>query len=159
MDAGERVELPNEHAACCAQKSTSHDDGVRRMTKVFYVKRVAPAHCPACDAAFSASEVFAPHAPAHGSSFVQALTEAHTRFPEVFGAGVAPASQTADFMRCSGCGNITLRLILRERLVRTREEAERLVEDGYTAFSEVEALGDAEHGVDSGNAPSDRGDA
>lgn len=122
------------------------------MTTLYNVKRVAPASCPACGADSDVSDWYAP---AHGDSFAHALADAHRRFPEVYGSEGAPARHAMGFMRCAGCGNITLRVGLGERLVRTREEAERLVEAGYTAFVEVEAHGDIDALIESHNALSD----
>ncbi len=78
--------------------------------ELFTVQLFAPSSCPACLAPFSGPDDLGHYAPGDGGSFVEALSDLHKRFPEIYLGENGTQALDADFIRCAHCENISLRL-------------------------------------------------
>lgn len=129
-----------------------------KEVKTYLVEKFFPPRCPQCEHAFKGKEDFATffgkNNPA--KSYATALANWMKRWPEIWQTGTTSTNQPFtksveyfsgnpyqfDFISCSQCNNVTIRITYATRNVMSREEAERLVEkEGFTSILEAISSG------------------
>ena len=126
--------------------------GPSAVTHAFVAIKFAPSSCPACERRFDTPQSFSLWAGNRGASFAEARALQFPLYPELYERVDEPGTSSAwrsldrvDFISCTRCANKTLRIVMDERTVGTRVEAEQLVgEDHYTCVGECEILGSLE---------------
>lgn len=100
--------------------------------ETWHASRFLPTACPKCRVQFDDPARVANWAAGEGNSYIEALSDCNRRFPLEHRAG--------GFLCCEACGNVTLRLLIEERLFATRVDAERACQEhGFTYITRSEA--------------------
>ena len=107
------------------------------------VERFIPSRCPSCSCHFSSPASFM-FWWGQGKNMADAMRNQMASTPDLFPSS-KPGSYAnpfdADFIACSSCKNVTLRLLYGKIQVLSRDDADALLSRGFTCVTEVEAAG------------------
>ncbi len=119
-----------------------------KTVPIFIVTKSFPPRCPRCEHELRTQDDFAEYLGNQGTSSVDGRMRQMQRFPELFevegaGSGTPSAKNkfATDFIICRNCDNVTLRIEYGTQRVMTREEAEGLLNQGFTSWTEGIAFG------------------
>jgi len=120
-----------------------------KSSSVYKVEKFFPSQCPKCNHEFKSHNNFSIWGGEFGHSFIDSKIKMAKRFPELFkisenepGFFVIENKYDIDFLICSNCKNVTLRIGYATKQVFTQKEAKRLIEEeGFTCWTKGIAKG------------------
>jgi hypothetical protein len=135
-----------------------------KTINVYVVERFIPSRCPSCSCHFSSPASFIFWWGDRGQNMTDAMRNQFASFPDLFppgryepdveegrdgerGGGSVHVAWSfknpydADFIACSSCKNVTLRLMYGKIQVLSRDDADALLSRGFTCVTEGKAAG------------------